>query len=496
MKKLFLLAILMLLVVGFVVAATSGARDNGLEIDENGVTIKFPKNIPEQDINEDFKFNIQETGINAEPFLTPEEIQSGVKKTRDGDYWITQKFLFDSGMDGDNEIYSINIDGSGLTKITNNGYDDNCASWNHNGSYIVFQSYRSNNRDIYKIKSDGSSEQRLTTHSDSDYCPDWNHDGSKVVFGTQRAPTYSTDLYTMNSDGSNKQWFVYSNWPGEAHPNWSPDGSKIAYISWEGEYNPYNVYYGPYPGGSQVLVVDTDGSGDRWPNWNPNSSKIVFEYNTDIYVINVDGTNFTQLTSNWSDRHPSWSPDGSKIGFLSDRTGGSEIFMMDTDGTNITQVTNISTGIDRPDWGLILVPWTYDLSISTTDINLPSEIHEGETVDVEITVHNNGNAPIENALIYFYIDDVLKQSNSNADIAAESSTVVSFSWTVEAGSHTLKAKADPYNDIEEENENNNQGEEVVGAEDYQYEILVIPLNWQGTQQDFEDAVNTQLDFFL
>src|SRR5215208_185747 len=63
--------------------------------------------------------------------------------------------------------------------------------------------------------------------------------------------------------------------------------------------------------------------------------------NSEIYVMNTDGTNQKRLTNSLgSDAHPSFSPDGTKITFISDCEGGLEIFVMNSDGTNAVRLTD------------------------------------------------------------------------------------------------------------------------------------------------------------
>ena len=93
----------------------------------------------------------------------------------------------------------------------------------------------------------------------------------------------------------------------DATPSWSPDGTKIVFMS----------------GGSSLF--------------DPNA----FE----IYSINAaDGTNRTRLTNNTiADGQPSYSPDGSRILFASGdafNPNGIEIFVMNADGSNRAQLTS------------------------------------------------------------------------------------------------------------------------------------------------------------
>src|SRR5687767_16018904 len=61
--------------------------------------------------------------------------------------------------------------------------------------------------------------------------------------------------------------------------------------------------------------------------------------NSEIYVMNPDGTNPTNLTNNPGyDAGPSFSPNGNKIAFHSYRDSGYQIYLMNADGTNQTRL--------------------------------------------------------------------------------------------------------------------------------------------------------------
>ena len=71
----------------------------------------------------------------------------------------------------------------------------------------------------------------------------------------------------------------------------------------------------------------------------------------EIYVMDADGSNVTQLTYNPADDHQAhWSPDGEHFVFLSERDGDPEIYVMDTDGSNVTQLTHNDAVDWAPQW--------------------------------------------------------------------------------------------------------------------------------------------------
>lgn len=71
------------------------------------------------------------------------------------------------------------------------------------------------------------------------------------------------------------------------------------------------------------------------------SGRIVYVSGNQIYVMNVDGTSQTKLsTGGYKDYAPCFSPDDSKIAFVSERSGNPEIYTMSSDGSGVAKLTN------------------------------------------------------------------------------------------------------------------------------------------------------------
>ena len=118
-------------------------------------------------------------------------------------------------------------------------------------------------------------------------------------------------------------------------------------------------------GNSEIYVMNVDGSGfdnltrdpgsDFAPAWSPDGKRIVFvssrDGNSEIHAMNADGSDVARLTRSTStDDQPDWSPDGDKIAFRSKRDGNYEIYVMDADGTEQTNLTRNRGHDYGPTW--------------------------------------------------------------------------------------------------------------------------------------------------
>jgi uncharacterized repeat protein (TIGR01451 family) len=258
--------------------------------------------------------------------------------------------VFDSDRAGNREIYVMQADGSGQTRLTFNSAVDWYPAWSPDGSKIAFTSDRDGNWEIYVMNINGKEQRNLTQNPGNDWAPDWSPDGKKIVFVSDRDG--NEEIYVMNADGTNQVRLTYNN-ADDRDPVWSPDGTKIA-------------FYSNRDGNWEIYVMNADGSNqtrltynparDGHPAWSPDGTKIAFDSdrdgNSEIYIMNADGTNQTRLTfTPGNEGGVAWSPDGTKLVFHAFHDDNWEICMINADGTMYSNLTQYPMGNDFwPDW--------------------------------------------------------------------------------------------------------------------------------------------------
>src|SRR5437588_671875 len=74
-----------------------------------------------------------------------------------------------STRDGNQDIYTTDLEGKDVKRLTNDPAPDNNPSWSPDGKRIAFCSGRAGHLQIYLMDADGSNVRRLTDHDGIDY---------------------------------------------------------------------------------------------------------------------------------------------------------------------------------------------------------------------------------------------------------------------------------------------------------------------------------------
>jgi Tol biopolymer transport system component len=216
-------------------------------------------------------------------------------------------------------IYMMNVDGSDLTRLTDD-LSTACFAWSPDGQKIVFQGF---SYDVYMLNMADESQPKLIvdvtpTNGDASFsCPIWSPDGHKLIVTTA---FYPFGVYLVGVDGSLTAW---SDGWGDA---WSPDGQRIAFSTSHNDEAEIGIMNAD--GSGQVML--TDNTAADWdPAWSPDGRTIAFVSNREvkdiyeIYLMNADGSHQRKLTQTPGGA-PMWSPDSRYIAYAAVHVGDNE----------------------------------------------------------------------------------------------------------------------------------------------------------------------------
>jgi len=259
--------------------------------------------------------------------LTDDGISYGPRWSPDG-----QKIAFYSGPPPTVSLHVMNGDGSDRMALIPNQEGIYDFDWSPDGTKILAYVKARRAREpeetwIVTVEDGGSTKQM----GSSEWARGWNH------WTAEGATVANPNRRLIDGLPAGIQW-----------PEWSPDSKYIAFI---------------HEGRLAIEDTTTVGMIEKWrPSnfeppcerigyWSPDGSKLLFFTGGNVCSISSDETDPVNLSMTRAD-NACWSPDGLQIAFISTdgRKRNSEIYIMNADGTEQVQLTNTNYFHIDVDW--------------------------------------------------------------------------------------------------------------------------------------------------
>ncbi len=270
-----------------------------------------------------------------------------------------------------------------LGSCDNNNVSDNYIDLINNQIDVLFVSESDGFQQIYGVK-DTTFNTVYSINLDNingTLDPTWCSDGRKfaftrIIMSTTTGYPFHTNIYIVNMDSLDNAFsqVTYSlrsidsigTYYGTLNlrPDWSLQTNQLVFISdRDSAFNIYNSNISDTLTGDTLPTVLTDLTDKIdifcYPSFSPDGSKIIYTSkksgNDEIWMMNSDGSNKTQLTQNGAsiNSRPRFSPGADKISFFSNMwvngNDSLQIYTMDPNGTNLDTVTKSGNNYD-PSW--------------------------------------------------------------------------------------------------------------------------------------------------
>jgi len=242
-------------------------------------------------------------------------------------------------------IWVMNADGSNTQDITSfGGYFDG-PRWAPDSKRIVFFGPIGDNElienQVLSINFDGTDLGFLTKGHNGNWHPRWSYNGNKIFFVSGRSNSYGTEVYVMDADGSN-QIPLDSLHRASHFPRPSPKRNEVL-LSWknfESGMGGYlvNLDNSSLPAGESSFKYSLFGYVQN-SEWSPNGEYIAQVRGkgtpvVDLFVLDRDGGNERRLTNGFDIYSFSWSRNSKRIvfhGFEDQKKDSLHTFIADTE---------------------------------------------------------------------------------------------------------------------------------------------------------------------
>ena len=216
------------------------------------------------------------------------------------------KMLYTNFQDSGTVLLMRDMINGSITKVSDKKGLNIAAAWRPGGQEIALTLTISGNPDIYTINLEGKILKRLTSNWGIDVSPAFSPDGKKMAFVSNRSG--SPQIYILDIKNNEVERLTY-----EGNYNTSPVWSKLDRIAFTGSSNGNFDIYTISPDGGGLRRLSKDQGNNEDPCWSPEGRYIAFSSNRNggkyhIFIANANGENNRQITFSEDEQFsPSWA---------------------------------------------------------------------------------------------------------------------------------------------------------------------------------------------
>ncbi len=291
------------------------------------------------------------------------------------------RIAFFSNRTGTGEVWVMDMNGANLVNVSAGQGDGHV--WDPFGTKIAFVSNRTGNWDVWLVNANGTGLTQLSNDSSVEGDLDWKPSGGKLVYVKSGVGLVERDLVT------NTETLLTNAGSFFLTPKYSPSGAEIVF-AWSPTGTDIEIAKIPSAGGPPTNLTNDSANQDTLPRWSPNGQQIAWLKAGNLWVMDANGANQTQLTNTgnvtwlafspngqflayvdngdiwrltWSGTSwgspvqltttgdnftPCWTADSLAIVFMSLRSGNAEIWRMRFDGSGQINLTNHAAVDEEP----------------------------------------------------------------------------------------------------------------------------------------------------
>lgn len=296
-----------------------------------------------------------------------------------------ERLCFQAYWEGNWHIYTVNKDGSELTKITGGAYDHRSPVWSPDGQTILYASDSGGNYDIWAYSLDSGTKENLTRRPFNQFSPAWHptdgfayadddpdqpgikwqrQDGEHSIYATDadlaglqwspggntltflsgeelwQLPVGAGDLTRQQLSIDGEDVFPFKpSWKNDRELFYTADG-KIKYLNTETQIRkvvPFSVKIELQGSDYAYKERDFDPATDLpvkgifMPRLSPDGKQVALVWRKDLWIRMPDGELQGLTNDAFVEMAPVWSPDQGRLAYVSDRSGTFRLYIRDLD---------------------------------------------------------------------------------------------------------------------------------------------------------------------